>query len=112
MNNERWESLKERMFRVGTAECALVCCFAAMGLAVLFIAFGLWRTLLIVLLGAVGLFIGGVKDKSAFIGRVLGKILPGKARKPYTEYDPKLRQAVADAIHKYDEEKKNQDKQA
>lgn len=47
--------------------------YAVLGLivAVLLLTIGFWKTLLIVLCCLVGAFIGGVKDKRAFIQRFL-----------------------------------------
>lgn len=62
----------KRVFTPGTVECAIACGLLGVIVALLLLWIGVWRTLLIVVLVAIGVFIGGVKDKKAFIRRVFG----------------------------------------
>ena len=62
----------KRLFTPGTVECAIGCGLLGVGVALLLLWIGVWKTLLIVVLVAIGVFIGGVKDKKAFINRILG----------------------------------------
>ena len=41
--------------------------------------FGFWETVLVALMCALGVFLGAVKDKSAFCKRVINKLFPPKA---------------------------------
>lgn len=62
----------KRVFTPGTVECAIACALLGIVVAVLLLSIGIWKTLLIVVLVALGAFLGGVKDKKAFIRRIFG----------------------------------------
>lgn len=61
----------QRLFTPGTVECAVGCAIVGIGVALLLLWIGVWKTLLICVLAAIGIFVGGVRDKRAFIGRIL-----------------------------------------
>lgn len=61
----------KRVTTPGTVECAIACALLGILVAILLLSIGVWKTLLIVVLVAIGIFIGGVKDKKVFIGRIL-----------------------------------------
>lgn len=63
----------KRLFTPGTVECAIGCGVLGIIVALLLLWIGVWRTLLIVVLVAIGVFIGGVKDKRAFLSKLLNK---------------------------------------
>lgn len=62
-----------RMFTRGTPECAIACAVAGILAALLLLWGGIWRTLLVLALIAAGAFIGGVKDKKAFMRKLFGQ---------------------------------------
>ena len=62
--------------KIGTFECGLVCGIIGIVLALLLIFLGFWKTLFICVLGGLGAFIGGVKDKPQFCKNVINKVLP------------------------------------
>lgn len=63
----------KRVFTPGTVECAIACALLGVLVALLLMWIGVWKTLLIVVLVAIGAFIGGVKDKRGFIQRLFGR---------------------------------------
>lgn len=63
----------KRVFTPGTVECAIACGLLGIIVALLLLWIGVWKTLLIVILVAIGVFIGGVKDKRAFLSKLLGR---------------------------------------
>ena len=91
--NKRAEWTK-KIFTVGTAECAIFFAAIAMVLALLFLALGFWQTILIALLICVGLFIGGVKDKKAWIGDKINRLFPPKHNVPYRTKNEEIERAV------------------
>lgn len=62
----------KRVFTPGTVECAIACGIVGVLVALLLMWIGIWRTLLICVLVGIGVFIGGVKDKRAFLRRLFG----------------------------------------
>lgn len=79
--NRNDDALKNRFgkcFKTGTAECALLCGGVAMALALLVMLLGFWKTLLVLLITAIGVFIGGVKDKRALVKRLADRFFPAK----------------------------------
>lgn len=62
-----------RLFIKGTPECAIACGLIGVLVALMLLWAGIWRTLLVASLIAVGVFIGGVKDKRAFFRKLLGR---------------------------------------
>lgn len=62
----------KRVFTPGTVECAIACGLLGVLVALLLLWIGIWKTLLIAALVAVGVFFGGVKDKRAFLKKLFG----------------------------------------
>lgn len=62
----------KRVFTPGTVECAIACALLGVAVALLLMIIGVWPTLLICVLAAAGGFLGGVKNKKAFIRRLFG----------------------------------------
>ncbi len=85
------------VFTVGTPECAIFSCAAAVGVGLLLLTVGFWNTLWIALLGAVGAFLGGVRDKKQVLKNVLNRVIPDKRAVPYREQHPEIVRAVRDA---------------
>ena len=77
-NENTSESRFSRCFKTGTAECAFFCGGAAMVLALLVLLLGFWKTLLVVAIAAVGMFIGGVKDKRGLVKNLANRFFPAK----------------------------------
>lgn len=70
--------LLREMTTWGTPACGLFCGVCGIVLAVLLLAIGFWKTVFVVLLCALGAFLGGVKDKEAFLRRVVNRVFPPK----------------------------------
>ncbi len=75
----------------GTVSCALFCGIIAVVIAVLLLCIGFWKTLFIVIMLCIGLFIGGVSDKWAFLKSFADKTIPGKAERIYKADDVQIR---------------------
>ena len=90
------------IFKVGTPECAVFSCAAAVGVGLLLLAVGFWNTLWIALLGAVGAFLGGVKHKKEVLKGVLNRVIPDKRAVPYREQHPDITRAVRELVSKAD----------
>ena len=63
-------------FRIGTPQCGLL--FAALGavLALMLLYMGFWRTLFVIVLAAVGYFIGASEDKAESLKALINKVFP------------------------------------
>lgn len=70
--------LLKDMLTIGTPACGLLCGAAGVAIAALLLSIGLWKTLFVVALAAIGAFVGGVKDKRGFIRKVVNKLFPAK----------------------------------
>ena len=81
--NNNWRETCRNMFRIGTPECAIFFGAAAMVLALLFLAIGFWRTVLVAALVAVGAFIGGVSNKKDWFRGVINRLFPPKQNVSY-----------------------------
>ncbi|MBQ9264641.1 MAG: DUF2273 domain-containing protein [Clostridia bacterium] len=93
-NENKRNEWTAKIFQIGTAECAIFFGGVAMVLALLFLALGFWQTVLVALLMAIGFFIGGVKDKKAWIADKINKIFPPKQSVPYHTDNVELQRAV------------------
>ena len=85
------------IFKVGTPECAIFSCAAAVGVGLLLLTVGFWKALWIALLGAVGAFLGGVSNKKEIVKNVLNRVIPDKKTVLYREQCPDIVKAVRDA---------------
>lgn len=63
-----------RIFTPGTPQCAVACVFIGLLTALLLLWAGVWTTLLVAVVVAAGVFIGGVKDKKAFVRKLIGRV--------------------------------------
>lgn len=63
---------------VGTPACGAACGVAGVVLAAMLLSIGLWKTIFVAVLCLLGVFLGGVKDKSAFVKGLLNKLFPSK----------------------------------
>ncbi len=97
MSDRNDRSSLASVFRVGTPECAVFSCAAAVCVGLLLLTVGFWNTLWIALLGAVGAFLGGVRDKKQVLKNVLNRVIPDKRAVPYREQRPDIVRAVRDA---------------
>lgn len=66
------------MITWGTPACGLLCGVLGAAIAILWLLAGFWRMLFIVCLCAVGVFIGGVKDKPALLRKTINRLFPPK----------------------------------
>lgn len=67
--------------KMGTPLMGLAIGLALVAAAVLVMLIGFWKTLLLLLLFAVGYFIGTVENKQEFIRETANKIIPAKETK-------------------------------
>lgn len=100
MNDQKDRSSLANLFRAGTPECAIFSGAAAMVLGLLLLTVGFWNTVWIALLGVIGGFIGGVRDKKQLLKNVLNRIIPDKKAVPYREQHPDIARAVREASSK------------
>ncbi len=70
------EEILKELFKPGTPQFGLIWGIGFVILAFLLLFIGFWKTLFVVLLFVIGLFIGAVKDKQAFIKHWINKIFP------------------------------------
>lgn len=70
--------LLREMLTWGTPACGLFCGICGIVLAVLLLTIGFWKTLFVALLCCVGAFLGGVKEKEAFLRKAANKLFPPK----------------------------------
>ena len=68
----------QNMFKVGTPECAISMGLAGLVLGVMFLLLGFWQTILVALIVIVFAFLGGVKEKKAFVAKFVNRIFPQK----------------------------------
>ncbi len=97
MNEQKENKRNEftaRILQVGTAECAIFFAVLAMVLALLFLYIGFWKTVLIAVLVCVGLFIGGVKNKKAWVSDKINRLFPPKSNVPYRATKEDLKQVM------------------
>ncbi len=57
----------------GTRPCAVACVLLGVLTALMLLWAGVWKTLLVAILIALGIFLGGVKDKRTFFQKLLGR---------------------------------------
>ena len=69
------EFIKELM-KPGTPQYGLVWGVCFVLLAIMLLTIGFWKTLFLVFLFVLGLFVGAVKDKEAFLKNLINKIFP------------------------------------
>lgn len=100
MNDRKDRPSLANVFRIGTPECAVFSGALAMVLGLLLLTLGFWNTVWIALLGAVGTFLGGTKDKKQILKNVLNRVIPDKRAVPYREQHPDITRAVRDAASK------------
>lgn len=66
-----WKTFTSQMLTTGTRACALFGAVVGLIFAVLCLTIGVGKTALIGLFCLIGAFVGGVKDKAAFVRRVI-----------------------------------------
>lgn len=66
-----WKTFISQMFVVGTTPCLILCAVLGLIFAVLCLTIGIGKALLIGVFCLIGGFIGGVKDKKAFVIRLV-----------------------------------------
>lgn len=62
----------------GTPECGLLCGLAGVAIAALLLWIGFWKTVFVVVLGAVGVFLGAVENKSEWVKALINRLFPPK----------------------------------
>lgn len=75
---KRVEEFLREMLEWGTPQCGIVCGIAGILLAIFLLTIGFWKTLFVILLFLVGLFIGAVRDKQTFVKNLINKVFPPK----------------------------------
>jgi uncharacterized membrane protein len=73
---KRLEELFHEVMEWGTPQCGIFWGIVGIVVALLLLFVGFWKTLFVAVLFAVGLFFGGVKDKTAFIKNLINRIFP------------------------------------
>ena len=66
------------LMETGTPACGLLCGILGVVIAALLLSIGVWKTLFVAALGALGLFLGGVKDKPGAIKALVNRLFPPK----------------------------------
>ena len=109
------ENKKSKFLTAGTQECALLCAFLGLLIAVLLLTVGFWKTLMLALFFLCGLFIGGVRDKKACISNLIDRWfgkrvekVPANVIRAQTE----KAEAAADAEEAEAEEEAEEDEEA
>ena len=102
--DKKQEAFTARILQVGTAECAIFYAVLAMILALLFLALGFWKTVLIAALVCVGLFLGGVKNKKQWITDKINQLFPPKQNIPYRAEKSDIERAVKAVTEKKEAE--------
>ena len=69
MKDLKW--LLNEITQPGTPQAALFCGVIGVVVAMLILIIGFFKAMLIVICCAIGVFIGGVKDKGAFVRRIV-----------------------------------------
>ncbi len=77
----KFDEFFEKMFKVGTPQCAVFFGFLALVAALLLIFIGFWKTLLVALLVAVGFFLGSVENKKEAVRDFINRVFPPKDTK-------------------------------
>lgn len=93
-NDQKKNSFAYHMVKVGTPECAIFGAVVAMALALLFLALGFWKTVLIAVLAGVGAFLGGVKDKKEWARSLINRLFPPRDQVPFKEQNEEIRRAM------------------
>lgn len=75
---DKSKEFMQNMCKVGTPECAVFMGVAGLILGVMFLLLGFWQTLLVAAIVLLFVFLGGVKDKKAFIARIVNRVVPQK----------------------------------
>lgn len=65
-------------FRTGTPLCGIICAALGALLALMLLYMGFWRTLFVIILAAIGYFIGASKDKGEAVKSTINKVFPPK----------------------------------
>ena len=86
-------------FRKGTPQFGILLGSILVLIAGLFMWIGFWRTILLILLFSAGFFIGSVGDKSGFMKKAVGKIVPEKADETI-DFRAELEKQQADVIQR------------
>ena len=103
--NEKMKAFADKMFKVGTPECAITCGVAALVLAVLILLFGFWQTVLLLALMLLGMFIGGVKDKKGWLRNMVNRLFPPRTVQPYKADDVHINVEEKEQAAETEEEK-------
>jgi uncharacterized membrane protein len=95
--------------KMGTPLAGVVCGLALVAIAALVMLFGFWKVLLLVVLFAIGYFVGTVENKQEFIKDAANRIIPAKEAhmidiKSEIARDPEARNAAEQAAEEHAEE--------
>ncbi len=80
--SEKKPELKDALrssLTIGTPECAALMGVVGLVLGILFLLLGFWKTLLVIAIMLLGVFIGGVKDKKTFAANIVNKLFPQRS---------------------------------
>ena len=65
-------------WKMGTPQCGVLCAVLGAILALMLLYLGFWSTVFVVLLAAVGYFVGANKDKGEALKDLINKCFPPK----------------------------------
>jgi uncharacterized membrane protein len=81
MAMDRFNEFLDAMFKAGTPQCGLFTGILAFIAGLLFIFIGFFRTILVVVIVAVGVFLGAVKNKKEAVRGVINRLFPPRDSK-------------------------------
>ena len=99
-----------KKLKIGTPTAGVAIGLCLVGVAVLIMVIGFWKTLLLALLFGIGFFIGTVDNKQEFIRNTANRIIPAKEAKVIDikseiARDQEERQEEVPGVQTADEEK-------
>lgn len=97
MSENKPNGFLKNMCKIGTPECAIFFAVVTMILAILFLSFGFWNTVLVLLIMGLGAFLGGVKDKKGWLKKLINRLVPDRKMVPYREQNPEIIRTVREA---------------
>ena len=84
----------QNAFQIGTAECALLCGTVGLIIGTLLVTVGFWKTLLVALFTALGVFLGGTANKKQGIQAFFQTVFPKKNSTPYRVHNEDIEAAL------------------
>ena len=97
----------------GTPTFGIVLGILFMGIGLLWMVLGFWKTLLLLALFAAGYFVGGVSNKSKFVKDAVNRVIPEKKPTPIDirETIAREQESILQAQEKADGESKTEEEE-